>query len=97
MVPLPTVEQVLRALREQGAEEVSLTVYGPRGPTKIVCLQRVDGDEVLLSQPLPETRNMSWKEFDSLCRQLALNPRSVDLGIPRPPSWWENPDELTEN
>jgi len=97
VLALPSVKQVLKALEEHGAKPVSLTVYGPRGPTRITCLQREAEGEALLSQPLPETESMSWKEFDSLCRQLGLDPHGVDPGVPRPPSWWENPDELTEN
>lgn len=97
MIAWPEVEKVVAALEERGAERRSLKLVGPHGPTTIHCLfRRADGEE-FLSQPLPESSRMTWVDFDNLCLQLGLDPRSVDLGLKRPPSWWENPTETLEN
>jgi hypothetical protein len=100
LIPLPTVAEVVAALKPFGVSEARLPgeLIGPRGPTPIVCLERQEDGELYLSQSLPEENHMPWSTFFSICRQLHVDPEEVHLSVPRPPTWWMGADgELPAN
>lgn len=90
MIALPSVGEVVVALAEFGVTRCELPgiLQGPRGPTRIVCLERKSNQQTLISQALPDTEHIPWPTFNSICRQLGIDPAEVRLPTPRPPTWW---------
>lgn len=92
MIALPSVDEVIQALKPFGVTPCELpggVAEGPRGLTRIVCLERLVDGELHLSQSLPETDHMPWSTFNSICRQVAIKPEEVKLATRRPPTWWQ--------
>lgn len=95
MIALPRVSEVISALAEFEVRPVELpgVVESPRGPTRIVCLERLTDEGLRLSQALPEEDHMPWSTFNSICWQLGIDPSKVKLRTPRPPTWWSAAEE----
>lgn len=96
MIALPSVERFVEVLEtEHGAKRLELPVqlYGPRGPATITVMMREVEGKTRFSDPLPDTPSLPWQMFDRVCRQLGLDHKDVIVGAPRPPQWWERPEQ----
>lgn len=86
MAPALTLRQFIDKTVPHGVVERSVPggMVGPRGDMKISYLEIARPGAIRVTEPLPENEEslLAWDTVRRLCRQLEIQPRDLDIGLP---------------